>query len=492
MRKAQAKRVRDRTEDDAHSIVRESVTRLASTAPEFSARPVLTGKQAFVLLTLIGAFIGAYALAPKASLSAAIVTLAIFYAAGFLFKGWLAFAGAPESKVDSTPLPDSRLPLYTVLVPLYRERDVIPLLLQSLLSLDYPRHKLDVILVVEEADRETQRALARHPLPREFRIVLVPAFGPRTKPKALTVALAYARGDLVTIFDAEDQPEPDQLKRAAQQLLNEPKDVACVQARLNYFNARENWLSRQFAIDYCLWFDLLLPGLERLGAPVLLGGTSNHFRRDVLEAVGGWDPFNVTEDADLGIRLARKGFRVRTMKATTFEEAPVKFIPWLRQRTRWFKGYMQTYLVHMREPRRLFRETRLIGFATCQLFLLGTILAGILNPFLWYLFFVWLQTGEGPLSAAGGDIVLALAPISLIFGNATVIFLSMLAPLKRGWLDLVPWATFAPVYWVLISIAAWLALFELTVAPSHWAKTRHGLTRFRAMPGLSTEPKTEA
>jgi len=481
-----------RTEDDGRRIVREAVTGLYAREPEFSARRILTGRQMLVLYGMLSLLLLLLAEAPRTAASLIVASLALFYAAAFLFKGWLAFAGAARTAIDNATPADSALPTYSVLVPLYREAAVVTPLVQALQALDYPRDKLDILLIVEEDDRETEAALVRQPLPREMRLIRVPNFGPRTKPKALSFALAFARGTLVTVFDAEDQPEPDHLKRAAARLLAEPKDVACVQARLNYFNARENWLTRLFAVDYCLWFDLLLPGLERLGAPVLLGGTSNHFRREILEAVGGWDPYNVTEDADLGFRIARKGFRVRTISATTFEEAPLRLSSWLKQRTRWLKGYMQTWFVHMRAPRRLWRETGAIGFAACQLFLLGTILAGLLNPVLWLLFVMWLRTGEGLLSARAGSLVLALAPLSLVIGNAVIVYLSLLAPLKRGWLDLVPWALLVPVYWLLVSLAAWLALLELVAAPFYWAKTRHGLTRFRAAPRLSADKRKAA
>lgn len=481
-----------RTEDDAQRIVREAVTSLYAREPELSAHRILTTKQTLILYGATSALLGLLAVSPKAAASLIVVLLALFYAAAFMFKAWLAFAGAEQTETNEATLSEAMLPTYSVLVPLYREAAVIEPLLRALHALDYPRERLEILLIVEEDDRDTRKALSRVALPREVRLINVPTYGPRTKPKALSFALAFARGSLVTVFDAEDQPEPDLLKRAASRLFAEPQDVACVQARLNYFNARENWLTRLFAIDYCLWFDLMLPGLERLRAPLPLGGTSNHFRREILEAVGGWDPFNVTEDADLGFRIARKGFRVRTISATTFEEAPLRLGSWLSQRTRWLKGYMQTYLVHMREPRRFWRETGTIGFAACQLFLLGTILGGLLNPILWLLFAIWLWTGEGLLGAGAGSIVLAVAPLSLVVGNAIIVYLSLLAPLRRGWLDLVPWALFAPVYWILISLAAWLALFELIGAPFYWAKTKHGLTRFRASPNLSADRRLAA
>jgi cellulose synthase/poly-beta-1,6-N-acetylglucosamine synthase-like glycosyltransferase len=233
-----------RTEDDGRRIVREAVTGLYAREPEFSARRILTGRQMLVLYGMLSLLLLLLAEAPRTAASLIVASLALFYAAAFLFKGWLAFAGAARTAIDNATPADSALPTYSVLVPLYREAAVVTPLVQALQALDYPRDKLDILLIVEEDDRETEAALVRQPLPREMRLIRVPNFGPRTKPKALSFALAFARGTLVTVFDAEDQPEPDHLKRAAARLLAEPKDVACVQARLNYFNARENWLTR--------------------------------------------------------------------------------------------------------------------------------------------------------------------------------------------------------------------------------------------------------
>jgi cellulose synthase/poly-beta-1,6-N-acetylglucosamine synthase-like glycosyltransferase len=244
-------------------------------------------------------------------------------------------------------------------------------------------------------------------------------------------------------------------------------------------------LCRLYAIDYCLWFDYLLPGLERIGAPLPLGGTSNHFRTRALIEAGAWDPFNVTEDADLGIRLAREGWQVGTLSSTTFEEAPTRLSAWLTQRTRWMKGYMQTYLVHTRDRRRLGREVGLPGVAVLELFLFGSALSGLANPILWLLFALWLGTGHGVLGGLTGSALLAVSLMALVGGNGLLLFLFLLAPLRRGWFGLVPFALTAPLYWLLISLAAWLGFFGLILRPSHWAKTAHGLTGFEARAGIS-------
>lgn len=469
----------------AQDLVREVVTRLNTEMPHFSARKVFTERQVLVIYALLSALLALLAAYPQIVAVVMVGLLAVFHTAGFAFKAWLAFCGEISPHRQEARVMSSAFPTYSVLVPLYRESTVLSALLHALQSLDYPAGKLEIFLVLEEDDFTTRQTLRRHNLPAHFRIVDVPAFGPRTKPKALCYALAYAKGTLCVVYDAEDQPEPDQLLRAARQFRTEPPSVACLQARLNYYNARENWLTRLFAIDYCLWFDYLLPGLERLRAPIPLGGTSNHFRTAALLAAGAWDPFNVTEDADLGLRLARFGLQVRTLDSTTYEEAPRHVSTWLKQRTRWLKGYMQTYLVHMREPVRLAKETGWTGLATCHLFLLATIVAGLLNPVLWIVFVVWISTDHGLFSGNAGIILLALSSASLLLGNALIVYLSLIAPLRRGWLDLVPWALASPLYWLLISVAAWLALAQLLSAPFLWVKTPHGLTRFLPAARLS-------
>ena len=214
--------------------------------------------------------------------------------------------------------------------------------------------------MVEEDDLETvaaAKALLDGDVP--FEIIEVPPGGPRTKPKAANYALAFARGEYLVVYDAEDRPERDQLKKAVATFRASPRQTACLQARLNFYNADHNWLTKMFALDYALWFDTLLPGLDRIGVPMPLGGTSNHFRTSVLRDIGGWDAFNVTEDADIGIRLSQLGYRVSMLDSNTFEEAPVTIGAWLKQRSRWLKGYMQTWLVHMRDPLALVRRTGL-------------------------------------------------------------------------------------------------------------------------------------
>jgi glycosyltransferase XagB len=245
---------------------------------------------------------------------------------------------------------------------------------------------------------------------------------------------------------------------------------------LSYFNAEENWLTRMFTLDYALWFDQMLPGLERLNVPIPLGGTSNHFKIDVLRELHAWDPFNVTEDADLGVRLTQKGYRVGIVDSTTFEEASCHAGNWIRQRSRWMKGYMQTFLVHTRRPLHLIRTIGPLGFLGFVFFIGGTVLAGLLNPVFWLLYVVWLVALARDLDPMFPQLLLLLSLFNLLAGNGAFIFLHMLAPIRRGWLGLIPYSLTAVGYWVMISIAAYKGLWQLLRNPFYWEKTRHGVS----------------
>ncbi|MEZ5817191.1 MAG: glycosyltransferase [Hyphomicrobiaceae bacterium] len=389
-------------------------------------------------------------------------------------------AGGPRT-------PDAELPSYTVLVPMYDEPEVLPGLVEGLAALDYPRHRLDLVLVLEARDDATRTAAARLSLPPNMRIVLVPPGGPKTKPKALNYALASARSDLVVVFDAEDRPEPDQLRIAARAFAEAGPDLACVQARLNVFNAGESFWSRQFALEYSALFDGLLPALDRLRLPLPLGGTSNHFRLSVLRSVGAWDPYNVTEDADLGIRLARMGFRTATIASTTWEEAPTSRRVWLGQRTRWLKGWVQTWLVHMRQPFRLLREVGAWQFAGLQLVMGGVLLSVLLYPIaMLAMALTWALGGfdNVPLTGPGAWLwYTALA--NLTVGILAPLLAAAFAVVRRKRTRLLPSVLAMPAYWLLISVAGYRALVDLARRPFHWEKTRHGVSsapRRRALP----------
>ncbi len=458
-------------------ILARSISALKIARPEFSAERTVTRGQGAVLLSLPAIAIGLFFAWPSAIGAIAVVACALAFIANGVFRALLVWVGAGEAPKPAPAV--KKLPLYTILVPLYREANVLPALVEALRALDYPKKKLDIKLILEDDDAETVAAAEALNLDARFEIIRVPVCEPRTKPKACNYALHFARGEFLVIYDAEDRPEPDQLKKAVAAFRAAPAQIACLQARLNFFNAEENLLTTLFALDYALWFDFLLPGLDRLGVPMPLGGTSNHFRTDALRAIYGWDPYNVTEDADLGIRLSQMGYRVSTLDSTTFEEATNELGNWMRQRSRWLKGYMQTWLVHMRSPRGLLRNAGWRGFLCFQLFIGGTVLSALTSPILWALSLLPFVPGIAPLPDPFG-IVVPAPVLGLLIGNSLFTYLAMLGPYRRGWLSLSPYGLAAPFYWLLISFAAYRGLLQLFTRPWHWEKTRHGTSRMAA------------
>ncbi|RYI15376.1 MAG: glycosyltransferase, partial [Acetobacteraceae bacterium] len=362
----------------------------------------------------------------------------------------------------------------SIIVALYNEADIAPRLVRRLARLDYPVELLDVILAVEAEDHVTLDALANAELPPWMRVVIVPAGQVKTKPRALNHALDHARGAIVGVYDAEDAPEPDQLLKVVERFQRSGPEVACLQGMLDYYNPRTNWLSRCFTIEYAGWFHLVLPGLARLGLVVPLGGTTLFFRRDVLDRLGAWDAHNVTEDADLGIRLARHGYRTELIETVTFEEANCRPLPWIKQRSRWIKGYIMTWAVHMRQPRLLWRQLGAKGFLGFQVLFLGTIAQFLLAPLLWS--FMVLPFGiDHPLYDAMPNWSMWALAITFFLSEVANILIGAigLGRTKHG-LSLI-WVLTLKVYYPLASLAAYKGLIELATRPFYWDKTTHGL-----------------
>ena len=453
---------------------------LGSVPADMSAATTLTPQQRRAML--IGAAVVGVSLllAPLATVTSAIALVTALYLAILVqrIRIFTLALGDPDmvsiADEEARAIPASRLPVYTILVPAYREPEVIARLLTGLAALEYPAHKLDVKLLLEQDDPETyQAAIAANPGPH-VEIIRVPPTGPKTKPKACVVGFARAKGRFVTIFDAEDRPEPLQLRRAVVAFQRRP-DLACLQARLSYHNSNQNLITRWFTAEYAMWFGQFLPGLARQGVPVPLGGTSNHFRRTILDKVGGWDPHNVTEDADLGIRLHRQGYRTGVLDSITLEEANSDFVNWVKQRSRWYKGYLQTWLVHMRDPRRLWRELGPRGFVGFQLFVGGTPLIALLNPVFWALTATWFLARPDIIEALFPAWLYYLSLVCLVAGNFLFLYASVVSARVLGTPGLVGAALISPIYWVMMSIAAVKAVAQLVTAPSFWEKTTHGL-----------------
>ena len=453
--------------------------------PDMSASSGLTLSQILILSAFICFAAALSVIAPGTAIAGltAILTLFFLLISSFRIAACLHLLSVPRNPRERLPhvrLKDSKLPVYTVLVPLFRETEVLPDLIRALSRLDYPIAKLDIKLIIESTDRKMQRALERFDLPANMDVIIAPESHPRTKPKALNFALHFARGEFVVIYDAKDQPEPDQIRKALVAFENGPKTLACVQARLNFYNAGENWLTKQFAIEYSALFDGLLPTLQELKLPIPLGGTSNHFRMNVLRDAGSWDAFNVTEDADLGMRIYRRGYCCQMLDSTTYEEANCRTVNWVKQRTRWMKGWIQTYFVHMRHPVRLRRELGLRGFITFQAIVGGVVISALAHP----LFLIALLTGGAGALFSMPDTILGLhlsvtSLFNLSVGYAAAIALGYLAARKRRFKGLGLQIWFMPIYWLIVSFAAYRAVGQSIFAHFHWEKTQHGLSKMR-------------
>jgi len=400
-----------------------------------------------------------------------------------MFRRGLICGAIRISDAEARAIPDADLPTYTVLVPAYNEPEIVGELIAALTGLDYPQDKLEVLLLLEADDSATIAAAQRCAASPAITVVLVPAAEPRTKPKACNYGLHFATGELVTIFDAEDVPDPLQLRRVVAAFGRLSDEVACIQARLAFHNRRSNFQTAWFASEYGLWFGYVLPGMMSSHSPIPLGGTSNHVRRPVLDKIGAWDPFNVTEDADLGLRIAATGYRTAVLESTTMEEANSDPINWLRQRSRWYKGYLQTWLVHVRRPRDLFRSLGFRGFMRFNLVLAGTPLIAVLNLFFWFLTVVWFLGHPALIEALFPWYVYFPAVACLVLGNAAVIYMNLVALREDDRADLMGPALLVPFYWVMMSVAAAKGVYQLVRNPSHWEKTHHGLDRARRVGG---------
>lgn len=447
--------------------------RLFDERPYLSARSVLTGGQGF----LAGFFGTAYCFClllftmPTVHLTHVALSFAFCI---LVSLRCLAIGRSPSPRPPGGLAVDSNLPVYSVLVALYREKDVAQQLANALLRLDWPTSRLDIKLICETDDRETIEALGALNLPSHFEIVEVPDRAPRTKPKALNYALAGARGDFIVIYDAEDRPHPQQLLEAYRHFSEAPDDVACLQAPLIISNACDSWLSGLFALEYAGLFRRLLPFLGSRHEPMPLGGTSNHFRADVLRSVGAWDPYNVTEDADLGLRLYRFGYRAETLTRYTVEDAPTERAVWLGQRTRWFKGWMQTWLVLMRQPILLGRELGLRGALMFHVLVTGMLVSALGHPLILFFIGMTIWTLTSTTYMTPFDIgMMALDWFNVL--AAYTVFIQL------GWKPMgfnerlrvgIKWHH-VPAYWMLMSLAAWKAAIELRRKPYFWNKTPH-------------------
>lgn len=401
-----------------------------------------------------------------------------------LFLIWRSFAKTPEIQISDNEILEydkkHKWPTYTILCPLYKEWQVIPQFIEGIQNLDYPKEKLQVLMLLEEDDLQTLEKVKELKLPEYFQIHVVPHSMPKTKPKACNYGLMRANGEYSVIFDAEDRPDSKQLKKTVVAFTKVKPNVVCIQAKLNFYNPHQNILTKAFTAEYSLWFDLVLTGLQSIWAPIPLGGTSNHFRTKDLIDLKGWDPFNVTEDCNLGVHLIKKGYKTAIVDSVTWEEANSEITNWYKQRTRWIKGYIQTYMVHMRDFWKILSVSSVKEphFLTFQLVVGGKVASMFINPLMWAQTIAYFTARSffGPFLES-----LYLGPFyymgvfCLVFGNFLYMYYYMIACAKREQYELIKYVFFVPIYWLLISWAAWGAVIDLFKRPHYWAKTKHGL-----------------
>ena len=456
--------------------------------PEESAYKRLSKIQIAFLAVLALAIAASFYFYPVTTLVVLFSAIQLFYFTAIFFKLITSIVGAKRKFINDKnseiiSLNISEYPVYTVLVPLFKEpENVVVNLIKSIKDIDYPQNKLDVIFLFEEHDRKTIEIAKSCKPPNTWRFFYVPNGTPTTKPKACNYGLYFSRGEYLVIYDAEDIPEPDQLKKALAAFINNGPDYSCFQAYLNYYNKYENFLTRMFTLEYTYWFDYMLNGLHVLKLPIPLGGTSNHFRTEDLKKISGWDPFNVTEDADLGIRFSAEGKKVGIIKSTTYEEATCNTGNWIRQRSRWIKGYMQTSIVYNRHPIKMIRKIGFKNWLSFQLLVTGTPLTFLINPIMWAVFLIWIITGTHFLNGLLPDFVEIAGTISFIAGNLILILINFAAAFSRKYYRLIPFAFLNPLYWVLHSIAAYKALWQLIFKPFYWEKTTHGTSTIKNVP----------
>ena len=469
------------------SIIDKSVNGLFYRNPAESAHRVVTRSQ-WVFLASLVACLSVWAFFRVDTLTITLLYLVqLFFVIPLLFKLgaslWSKIKLTPKRRyidVDEiiSPWDIGDWPVYTILITAYREKEVIGNLIKSLKKLDYPEDKLDIILLMEEGDEETLQAAKIEKPPANWRFLVLPKSVPKTKPKALNYGLHFARGEYLTIYDAEDMPEPEQLKKAVIAFRSHPGNYICFQAALNYFNKDENFLTKMFTLEYSSWFDCLLPGLFKAKLPIPLGGTSNHFDVEKLKHIGAWDPFNVTEDADLGIRASMEGYEVGVIDSTTLEEANSRLPNWIKQRSRWVKGYMQTFLVHSRHPLKSIKAMGFWRWLGYTWLIGGTPVNFLLFPIMWALFIASIFVNiYGNIHIP--DALFYLSAFNLVIGNAIAIFIAMMGVFPRKNFKLLPYALLSPIYWMLQSIGAYKGLWQLVFKPFYWEKTAHGLTKYK-------------
>ena len=467
----------DRAEFVSSAPLNQLVEQPSDSLPDFADRPTardgLGPEQKLFWASLMIAATMALILWPSATLSYVRTGLWILFLVVSVIRGIAVFLSTPPPQAILSRLKRGRLPIYSVIVPLYKEANMVKQMVRNLKGLKYPQKALDVIFAIEADDSQTLQALTKQRLPSWMRIIIAPPGSPQTKPRACNIALNHAHGSLVVIYDAEDRPHPNQLLEAANRFMAADEQLACLQAPLRILPGKGFWC-RQFALEYAAHFETFLPALAKVGGAVPLGGTSNHLRVDTLRQLGGWDPYNVTEDADLGFRLASAGLKTDILTLPTWETPTSQFSAWLPQRSRWLKGYMQTLIVWTKSRSGLSLADQASLWLTLGVSVLSALIHGPIALLLLVQSFLAI-CGWGPFVSSTGLVLIATAWTSAI--------LSMSVGAKRAEIDLrASDLALAVAYWPLATLAAARAFYQLLIKPYYWDKTPHKPEPLRTAP----------
>ena len=451
-------------EDFKH--LEQAIWGLENKFPDYSLRLFLEKRKKFSLYFFLISLCFLAILVPQPLCLAFFFILNFLYFIVQIFKLFLVITGMYfPIKEEPLLLEAQALPLYTILLPIYKEDKILAELVQAIDNIDYPKNLLEVKLLLEEDDIKTLEAIERINLPPYFEVIKLPVSFPRTKPKACNYGLQFAKGKYIVVYDAEDRPDKLQLRQAVAKFAASGPEIICLQARLNYYNRQENLLTKLFSIEYAILFDYMLIGLRKWGIPIPLGGTSNHFIREKLNELGGWDAFNVTEDADLGVRLHQHGYRTRLLNSLTLEEAPISINAWLKQRARWIKGHILTSMLHLKTGNNL-KLKEMLGL---HLFLSLPNLIYLLLPF--YLILRLFNIEDGQYSS--------IWLTNLLLGVITPIFYSLLIIITKKWYDLKSSILLAVFYYFLLPIAGFRAFWQILKSPFYWDKTEHGVSKYK-------------
>ena len=446
--------------------------------PELSAKNLYLKKILLIFYVVLFSIFLLFFLFKEVVTALILLIGSILLLALMLFKIFLTIIGLGIKKERIyCDIGDNTLPVYSILVPLYKEEKVIKYLLRALNKIDYPKANLEIFLLIEEDDHATFKAVLKQKLNEKFKIIIIPFSQPRTKPKACNYGLKYVTGKYVVIYDAEDVPEPTQLKKVVASFESLSDDFVCIQAKLNYFNREENAITKCFSVEYSNWFEFMLPALRRLNLIIPLGGTSNHFKTKKLKEIGAWDDYNVTEDAEIGIRLSLLGYKVALLNSTTYEESPMTFKNWIKQRTRWIKGYLQTYIIFLVNKKKYFKNLSFFQILGFHMFIGLPAFTYFFTPFLGAIFV--LSYFEIIKILGSIKYILLFSQIVFVIGIFCSVFITINSVIYHKWYNIIEVIFLFFFYHILHSLASYRAIYQLFSKTYYWEKTEHGATNPR-------------